>query len=66
LRELAAEKRKDVQKLVHITGFLKNELFRLQIYIMLNTVSLCEYFHFVRYCIFFHNLIIYFIELKLR
>jgi hypothetical protein len=42
--DLAAKKRKVAQKQITITNFLKNTLFHLQIYIMLNTIFVCEIF----------------------
>jgi hypothetical protein len=43
-RDLAAKKRKKAQKQIPITNFLKNKLFHSQIYIMQNTIFVCEIF----------------------
>jgi hypothetical protein len=43
-RDLAAKKRKEAQKQIPITIFLKNKLCHLQIYIMLNTIFVCDFF----------------------
>jgi hypothetical protein len=41
--DLATKKRKEAQKQIPMINFLKNKLFHLQIYIMLNTIF-CEIF----------------------
>jgi hypothetical protein len=45
-RDLAAKKRKEAQVQIPITNFLKNKLFHLQIYIMLNIIVVSEVFSF--------------------
>jgi hypothetical protein len=52
-RDLATKKRKEAQKQIPITNFLKNKLFNLKIYIMLNTIFVCEIFSSDAVCIFF-------------
>jgi hypothetical protein len=44
--DLAARKGKEALKQILITNFLKNELFHLQIYIILNSVLVYESFSF--------------------
>jgi hypothetical protein len=55
--ELATEKRKEAQKQILITNFVK-ELFHLQIYILLNAVFVCEVFSFDAILYFLCNVII--------
>jgi hypothetical protein len=62
-RDLAAKKRKEAQKQTPITNFLKNKLFHLQIYIMLNIIFVCEIFSFDSVLYFLPNLITSQIEL---
>jgi hypothetical protein len=56
--DFAAKKRKEAQKQISITNLLKNKLFHLQIYIMLNTIFVCEIFSFDAVLYFLRNLII--------
>jgi hypothetical protein len=50
--DLAAKKRKEAQKELPITNFLKNKL-HLQIYVMLNSIFVCEIFSFGAIAYFF-------------
>jgi hypothetical protein len=43
-RDLAAKKRKEAQNQIPIANLLKNELFRLQIYVTLNTIFVWRFF----------------------
>jgi hypothetical protein len=56
-RDLAAKKRKEAQKQIPNTNFLKNKLFHLHIYIMFFTVCVCEIFSFDTVLYFLRNLI---------
>jgi hypothetical protein len=51
-RDLVAKKRKEAQKQITITNFLKKN-FHLQIYIMFLLFLFVRFFHLMPYCIFF-------------
>jgi hypothetical protein len=51
--DLAGKKRRQDQKQIPTTIFFKKILFHLQIYIMLNTTSVCEILYLMPYYLFF-------------